>query len=290
MKQLISFLLLGFLLACEDPVQVKLDEGATLLVVDAFINNTATTQRIRLSFSSPFFSDQKNTPVLNAQVLIRNEKTGAVVPFIMQTQGEYTYTRDATQPFGDLNALYSLEITHNSNLYKAQAVLRRSAGIDSVNFEVIPPSFSQPTLTTKRYACRLWAKDSTGLLNDYYWIKTRRNDTLFQDVSDINLSIDGTNGEVPLAFGPPNAFTPPSVFLAFKTYYPKDRCHVEIHSISKDCYLFLLQARNQISNGGLFAQTPENVRTNIITPKTTNLKAVGWFNMAAVTTSSIQIP
>lgn len=290
MKHLISILLFGFLLACEDPVQVKLDEGATLLVVDAFINNTSAIQSIRLNFSSPFFSDQKNTPVLNAQVLIRNEKTGDVVPFKMQTQGVYSYTPDATQAFGDLNTLYSLEITHNSNVYKAQSILRRSAGIDSISFDVIPPSFSQPTLTTKRFACRLWANDSTGFINDYYWIKTRRNDTLFQDVSDLNLSIDGTNGEVPLTYGPPNAFTPPSVFLAFKTYYPKDRCSVEIHSISKDCYLFLLQARNQISNGGLFAQTPENVRTNIITPKTTNLKAVGWFNIAAITTSSIQIP
>lgn len=289
MRQLVFIFLTSIFLGCEDPVQVKLDEGSTLLVVDAFITNTKTPQTIRLSYSSAFFSNQKNAPVTSAEVMVRNVITGAVFPFTMVDQGLYTYT-DTAHPINDFDTEYQLEIRLNSVLYTSQAVLRRSAGIDSIQVELIPPSFSQPSQNTKRFSCRLWAKDSTGYYNDYYWIQTRRNDTLFNDVSDINLSIDGTNGEVPLISGPPNAFTPPGIFLAFKSYYPKDRCGVEIHSISKDCYLFLLQARNQISNGGLFAQTPENVRTNIESPKNTNIKAVGWFNIAAVSSASVQIP
>jgi hypothetical protein len=52
---------------------------------------------------------------------------------------------------------------------------------------------------------------------------------------------------------------------------------------------FLIQAVAQIQNGGLFATTPENVRTNIITPSDAKTKAVGWFNMATVISKTILI-
>ncbi|MEY2914410.1 MAG: hypothetical protein RLZZ184_3719, partial [Cyanobacteriota bacterium] len=44
-----------------------------------------------------------------------------------------------------------------------------------------------------------------------------------------------------------------------------------------ETYAFFLQAQAQISNGGLFATTPENVKTNIITPEDAPTKAIGWF-------------
>ena len=290
MKRLACIVMIWLGFSCEDPVQVKLDEGSTLLVVDAFLNNTSATQTIRLKYSSPYFSNQPNSVPADAKVKIIHVRSGQVYDFKYQSNGAYEFEPTELVGFNAMNDVYTLQIELAGKVYLAETSLSRSAGIDSIGFSKIPPSFSQPTVNGVRYACRLWAKDSTGKTNDYYWIKTLRNDTLFQDVSDLNLSIDGTNGEVPLSEGPPNAFTPPSVFLAFKSYLPKDRCRVEIHSISKNCYLFLLQARNQISNGGLFAQTPENVRTNLVTPKGAVYKAVGWFNIAAISTASIQIP
>ena len=78
------------------------------------------------------------------------------------------------------------------------------------------------------------------------------------------------------------AFTPPSAFLGFNRYNKNDVCKVEIHSISKESYFFFIQALAQINNGGLFAQTPENIKTNIVTPIGAKTKAVGQFNMATV--------
>jgi hypothetical protein len=77
-------------------------------------------------------------------------------------------------------------------------------------------------------------------------------------------------------------FTPPITFLSFKAYRLNSTCKVEIHSLSKEAYFFFLQAQTQINNGGLFATTPENVKTNIITPKNAKTKGIGWFNMASV--------
>ena len=105
---------------------------------------------------------------------------------------------------------------------------------------------------------------------------------MFSGSRDINVCIDGTGGEVYDVNVDSTAFTPPSAFLGFKRYNKNDVCKVEIHSISKDSYFFFIQALAQINNGGLFAKTPENIKTNIVTPKEAKTKAVGQFNMATV--------
>jgi hypothetical protein len=85
-------------------------------------------------------------------------------------------------------------------------------------------------------------------------------------------------------------FTPPITFLGFKQYQKGWSCKVEIHSISKETYFFFLQAAAQINNGGLFATTPENVKTNIVTPSDAKTKGIGWFNMATVASKKIVVP
>jgi len=49
MKTIFKFLFLSsvivFFGACEDVVQIKLDEGSKLYVVDAFVNNLRETQK-----------------------------------------------------------------------------------------------------------------------------------------------------------------------------------------------------------------------------------------------------
>ena len=132
----------------------------------------------------------------------------------------------------------------------------------------------------------LWAKDKVGTETDYYWIKTFRNDTLFSGSGDINISIDGTNGPVSDVPVDSTDFTPPITFLGFKNYKFGNTCKVEIHSLTHDAYFFFIQASAQINNGGLFATTPENVKTNIVTPEGVKTKAVGWFNMASVVTKT----
>ena len=72
-------------------------------------------------------------------------------------------------------------------------------------------------------------------------------------------------------------------------YNKNDVCKVEIHSISKESYFFFIQALAQINNGGLFAQTPENIKTNIVTPIGAKTKAVGQFNMATVVSAKKSI-
>jgi hypothetical protein len=59
-------------------------------------------------------------------------------------------------------------------------------------------------------------------------------------------------------------------------------CRVEIHSINLETYNFLTQVQTQTTNSGLFATSPENVKTNITNTTNNKTKVVGWFCMSAV--------
>ncbi|HYC28326.1 MAG TPA: hypothetical protein VEB42_05905, partial [Chitinophagaceae bacterium] len=124
---------------------------------------------------------------------------------------------------------------------------------------------------------------------DYYWVKTFRNDSLLFGPADINVSIDGTNGPISIEGVPFTAFTPPVTFMGFKLYRRGNSCTAEIHSISRDTYYFFIQASGQINNTGLFATTPQNIKTNIITPADASTQATGWFNMATVVSKRVVI-
>lgn len=269
--------------SCEDVVQVKLDEGSKLYVIDAFVNDLRQPQTIKVSTSDIYFSDREAPPVTDAQVVLNDLTANKQYNFSYTSNGNYVYTPALTETISTANHQYQLEVTIDGTLYTAQTIQKRGASIDSIAAEYNDGSgggFGPPT--NPFYTCLLYAKDKTDKNTDYYWIKTFKNDTLFNAPSDINISIDGTNGPVSDIPLDSTDFTPPIVFLGFKTYRLNETCKVEIHSISRETYYFFVQASTQINNGGLFATTPENVKTNIVTPNGAKTKAVGWFNMATV--------
>ncbi len=276
-------LALGFS-SCEDVIQVKLDEGSKLLVIDAFINSKATTQEIVLSNNDSFFSGKNSPPVTNAQVTLKDVTLNKTFTFNHTNNGRYQLPYNPADSLTRLNHVYELSVSYEGQVYKSTSTFKRTAAIDSVgvNFDS-DGSLGGPTAPKNVYYCYLYAKDKVDANTDYYWIKTSRNDTAFNKAEDINLAVDGTNGAVTQGLDS-LTFTPPPAFIGFEVYRRFDVCRVEIHSISKECYLFLTQAVAQINNGGLFATTPENVKTNILTPSGSKIKGVGWFNMANVAT------
>ncbi len=123
--------------------------------------------------------------------------------------------------------------------------------------------------------------DIPGDTVDYYWIKSYRNGVFFNKGGDINICADAAFGAgadgfpfiTPIAQG----ITP------FGERFNKfDVCRVEIHSINLETYNFLTQVQTQTTNSGLFATSPENVKTNIKNTTNDKTKVVGWFCMSAV--------
>ena len=292
MKKIINFSLLisSFLIlsSCEDVIQIKLDEGSKLYVIDAFINNLRSNQTVRVLTNDSYFSNREAPPVANAVVVLTDLNNNNVYNFNYTGNGNYVYNLIAGDTIARVGHQYRLDVTIDSFTYTALAQQPRGASIDSIAVFPDENGFGPPKKDTT-YSCYLFAKDKADNNPDYYWIKTFRNDTLFNQPSDININIDGTGGIVTGAPQDSIDFTPPSTFLGFKTYKKGDSCKVQIHSISKESYFFFIQSSNQINNGGLFATTPENVKTNIISPNNAKTKAIGRFNMSTVSTARRKI-
>ncbi len=293
MKTIFKFIFIAatflFLTSCEDVVQIKLDQGSKLYVIDAFVNNTKADQTIRVLTNDAYFSNQAAPPVNNATVLLKDLSANAQYSFTYTSNGNYVHKYDSTESMCVIGHQYQLSVTIDGYNYTSLAIQKRTAILDSIQavFNEGNGGFGPPK---PHYNCFLWARDLVDQNPDYYWIKTSRNDTLFSEPGDLNTAIDGTGGEVTNAGVDTLDFTPPAIFLGFKDYHTGDKCKVEIHSISREANNFLIQAVAQIQNGGLFATTPENVRTNISTPDGAKTKAVGWFNMASVISKTKIIP
>jgi hypothetical protein len=148
--------------------------------------------------------------------------------------------------------------------------------VDSISSNYRP----QNSFTQEGYYCKFWAFDLPGPEPDYYWIKAFKNGEMFNKGNQLNLAFDGaySAGADGFIFIPPisEGITPFG-----ERYSYGDICRVEVHSISRETYYFLIQVISQTTNSGMFATTPENVRTNINTPEDA-IKGIGWFNMASV--------
>ena len=280
-----------FFASCQDVIQIKLDEGSKLYVIDAFVNDLRSKQTIRVITNDSYFSNREAPPVANASVVLKDLTDNKQYVFTYSSNGNYDYNITPGDTIARKNHQYEVNVTIDGVTYTSLSTQKRTAKLDSIAAEYNDGTgggFGPPQ--DPYFFCNLWAKDKVDNNTDYYWIKTYRNDTLFSGASDINICIDGTGGPVTNVELDSTYFSPPATFLGFKQYYPGNTCKVEIHSISRDTYFFFIQAQAQINNGGLFATTPENVRTNIVTPEGAKTKAIGWFNMASVVSTQRTIP
>jgi hypothetical protein len=276
--------------ACVDPIQIKLDQGSKLIVIDAFVNDLRETQTIRITNSDSYFSGKRAEPVTNALVILSDLTMNVNYTFNYSGNGNYEFPIGITDTIARPNHSYKLKVSIDEMDYTALAEQKRGAAIEDITVELNNGINGELGATGNFYYCFLVAKDKVDAISDYYWVKTFRNDTLFSNPADLITSTDGTDGSVSPTGVDSMYFTPTTTFLGSKRYQSSDRCKVEIHSITRASRDFLQQAAAQISNGGLFATTPENVRTNFISSSTNAVKTVGWFNMATVATKTVQIP
>ncbi|MCW3075452.1 MAG: hypothetical protein JWO32_61 [Bacteroidetes bacterium] len=275
-------------MACEDVVQIKLDEGSKLFVIDAFVNDLRENQKIRVITNDSYFSNREAPPVTNALVTLTDLTNGSQYNFSYQSNGYYVYPVTPADTIAKVNHNYRLNVIIDGYTYTSVSMQKRTAILDTILTSTEDGGFGPPSRDSS-FTCLLFARDKADNNPDYYWIKTFRNDTLFSGSGDINLCIDGTGGPVSDAPQDTILFTPPATFLGFKKYKKFSTCKVQIHSLSRENYFFFIQAQAQINNGGLFATTPENVKTNIVSPADAKTKAIGRFNMASVAEQKITV-
>ena len=289
---LTAFVFLAFSqIACEDIVEVDVEQKQKKLVVDAFIDNQLQTQTIRLTESIPFF-DLPGTepPVTTATVVLADTSTGKIFPFIHDSMGYYRW--NPNEMSGDtltVGSSYALFIIENGDTVVGITKLYPTADrIDSLR--TLPTKGNGPPfIDTGRY-CEIFAYDLPGIGN-HYWLKTFRNDTLLGDIEELNISQDmgnnsgGLDGDL---FLYPVRFTQLNQFL--RPYIEGDKVRVEIHSINREAYYWIQLIYNESNNGGLFATPPVNIMSNLFYLNQNPKRGIaGFFNVAAVNAIEITV-
>jgi hypothetical protein len=274
-----------FFSSCEKVVQVDVPEGETLLVIDAWLTNKPGNQTIRLTTTAPVFSSGSTPAALGATVIVKDLNNGKSYSFIENAgTGNYIYTPTFNDTFNIVGHQYELVVNYKGNSYKSTSTSYTTTKIDTVGFNRLT-DFGDSTV--KGYAPWLFGKDIPNQRN-FYWIKTYKNGVLFSDTRNINISEDGGGGEGSdgLCFIPPIAYF--SVTPFENPFKLNDLLTVEVYSINKNTYEYLIQLVTQVNNSqaGLFAVTPENLRTNIIPVNSNSPRVLGWFNMGTVSSKT----
>ncbi len=274
--------------SCEKIVDVEVPDGEIQLVVDAFLNDSVTKQYVRLTTTAPYFQAGQTPEATGATVNVTDLNNNKVYNFTYESNGNYTFTPQATDTFGVIGHTYQLNITYKGDTYKSTSVLKRTTKIDVIGFQYQDGTLPGSNGETG-FLPYLFGQDKPGL-GDKYWIRTYKNNSFFNTAANINVAEDGGGGlgTDGLCFIPPNAFF--NVTPSGKLFQLGDVCKVEVYSLNNDTYDFLLQTQTQLtsSSAGLFAVTAQNLRTNIQPVNDGAKKALGFFNMGGL--SSLQMP
>ncbi len=284
-KNILVILFLPFLWSCEDVITLDLKDGVEQLVVDGWLTDKPEDQKIKLTLSQPYFDNSDPNPALNAQVILFEEDSTAH-PFIdFNNSGEYIL------PHTDISFLrqgkrYALYIKYQGEEYYAISQLMRVPGIDSIGFENFKFPFA-PTDDSPQEGmfAQFYAKDPVGE-GDTYWIRTTKNNKLLNKPSQISLAYDA-------GFSPGSKsdgllfILPVRQSINDGLYVQNDLVHVELWSITPDAYYYLLQVRQESSNGGIFSTPPANIPTNIVNLNSASTKkAIGFFGLSATSSFS----
>lgn len=259
-----SFLFSALALAgCEDVVDVSLDEGPSQLAVDGWVTDQPGPYEVVLSKTAAYFNNVATPRVQGATVTL-SDNEGHVERLTEVAPGRYV-TRTLQ---GKIGNHYVLDIRAEGEQYRAETDIKRVPDIDSLD-----QVFKQASaFDDEGYYVRYYGPEFPGR-GDYYRFRIYRNDTLLNKPSDLIVRSDefvegNYIGEIEMHEDP---------------FRVADKIRVETCAITQDHYFFLNELYIQTNNGGLFANPPANLRTNVVNvnPASTR-QAVGYFAGMAV--------
>lgn len=278
-KSFVYFLLslpLWSFMACTDNITVDVAGGTTQLSVDGELTDQPGPYTIKLAETVSAFGSTTPPPVTNATVTLTDD-TGAGETLRETTPGVYQ-----TQTLrGQVGRSYTLRIeTARFGAYTAQTQLRRPTPIDSVYSEQRALAPGQPS---DGYIVRYDYTDPPGVGDNFrarlYRTRGDGPTTLMNRPLDLQFVQDIFNDGKRIT----NVIAGPVSFEA------GDRVTLELASITDDGFQFLRELQAQTNNGGLFANPPANVRTNIVPVAGNAQRAVGYFFGSALTRKTIVI-
>ena len=250
-------------LSCEDPIDVDLETGETLLVVDGWITDQPGPQTITLSTTSPYFEDGATPRKSGAEISI-TDSAGNVELLFETAPGVYASSEDFV---GVVGRKYFLNIQLENDVFQAETEIRRPAQIDSLT----QVHKEKGMMNKEGIYVQYFGPEAEGV-GDFYRFRIFRNDQLLNKPKDLVVVQDRLSDGAYFY----------ETQLHSEPFEVSDKVVIENWSITEDAYFFYAEMKDQISNGGMFADPIANVRTNIKSAPGNDLTAVGYFGGASV--------
>lgn len=282
-------LALFFNQSCNELIDIELDGGSSMLVVDAWLNNMPVEQVVKLTLTQPYFDSTLAIPVEDARVFLKNPNKNSMY-LKHRGGGRYTWFSKTGYVLAEVGDELTLTIELGVDTYEATTVVQPVPAVDSITYSL---RRNQVIGADGIYA-QFYARDLPDLGNAY-WIKTYKNSQYLNKPSELNIAFDAgvdfganLNGVsfIPVIRELVNRVPDKNDYLGdndVSPYAKGDSIRVEIHSISLEAFRFLKVARSQINkdNNAIFSTAHGNPRGNIMNTLTGKY-AIGMFNVAAV--------
>lgn len=252
------------LYSCEDVIDVELEDGETLLVVDGWVTDRPGPYTVTLSTTAPYFSNQATPKVTGAVVEISDDEGNSEV--LTEVEDGRYQTQNIT---GKVGNTYYLKIRVGEDSYEAESYLPLAPPTDSLTYRKEKDDDTEEE--SKSIHLYYHGPENPGK-GDYFRVKIFQNDEFLNEPDDLIYAsdefVDGNYiGDLETANG-------------FET---GDKARIELHAITEGAFYFFDEMWRQSSNQGPFSDPPSNIRTNIKTIQSTQFsKAIGFFGTSSV--------
>ncbi|MES2732257.1 MAG: DUF4249 domain-containing protein [Bacteroidota bacterium] len=273
MKRYSFFSLILFALSlasCQDVIDLKVDEGKPLLVVDGYVTDQPGPYAINLSKTAGYFSNAP-TPRVRGAILTISDNEGHTETLVETDPGKYV----TSTLQGKIGNHYILTVKAEGEEYRAEATIKRVPQIDSLKQMYREKS----EIYDEGYYVQYFGPELAGK-GDFYQFKIYKNDVLENKPGDLTVSSDD--------FVEGNYISGPE--MNNDPFKAGDKIQIQTCSITEDNYKFLNELYLQVNNAGMFANPPANVRTNLVNVNVNSTKkAVGYFGGMAIRSKEIVI-
>ncbi|EMS35022.1 hypothetical protein C943_02914 [Mariniradius saccharolyticus AK6] len=247
MRRLLLPLIAIVSFSCQEEVFLPLENTEPIPVIEALWTDNPSINQVRVSYSKDYYDTASFEVEENAQVSIRNLRTGGQVNFrFNQETKKYVAERNIS---GTLGESYELSVKIGEKEYSSTGTILFPPLLDSIVY-----NFREERIFREEgYYLTVYGKIPFADDNNYR-IRMVKNDTLLNSRFDY-LLFDDTFGTNILD----NGFE-----LNGFPFKKNDKVRLELYRLNQDAFDYLNQLVGLLFNdGGLFSPPPQNPTSNI---------------------------
>jgi hypothetical protein len=271
-----SFILSGF--ACQELVELPLEEEQTRVVIEGLISNKEGRQSVSVARTLNYYETGQLPPITDANVNILDSADNLIEQFVYNAE-DSTY-KSLSDWTAEVGKSYKVQVEVDDQFYEASGKIIANARLDSVYYlsDEQLEALGQNSFGDGFFIFVDGSLPSTEI--QYFLLETTVNDTLRNDRGDLSNSILSSE-----FFGSEFQFLPvPGLVKA------QDSVRLELFTLTEDVYQYYIEFVNLLFNdGGVFSPPPVNPKSNISNTTNADNYALGFIQFSSVIENDLYI-